>query len=160
MVYTGTDLITRIYQGHSLTGGRIHTWAGLPDPGRTLDVTAYRWRRRTTLRFGDQGVEVTALQNDLLDLGYNLGTWGADGDFGSATRNAVMSFQTTRGLTPVDGEAGPETRAAMDLALGRIPPPLWVSHLAVGQGQWIGPAEPEVTAAEDTAQLRVGFLPI
>ncbi|WP_158070374.1 hypothetical protein [Nocardiopsis sp. CNR-923] len=48
----------------------------------------------------------------------------------------------------------------MDLALGRIPDPLWVSHLAVADGQWIGPAEPVVTELTDPGGLRVGLLPI
>jgi len=155
------QLISQVFPGHSLTGSRVHTWTGLTDPGRTLDLTGYRWRRRTTLRWGDQGTEVRDLQNELIDLGYSVGSAGADGDFGNATRSAIIAFQGARGLAPVDGEPGPETRAAMDLALGRIPPPLWLSHLAIADGQWIGPAEPQLTEDTDLpARLRVGPLPI
>ncbi|MEE2040163.1 peptidoglycan-binding domain-containing protein [Nocardiopsis sp. CT-R113] len=135
-------LTSQVFAGHATTGSRIHAWAGLSDPGRTLDLTGYRWRRRATLYWGDQGTEVRSLQLELLDLGYNLGAAGADGDFGDATHRAVVSFQTSRGVTPADGVPGPETRAAIDLALGRVPPPLWLSHVAVADGAWIGPAEP------------------
>lgn len=141
--YAGGTFTSRVYPGHATTGARIHVWENLPDPGRTLDVTGYRWRRdRPLLQWGDQGAAVTALQNELIDLGYRLGPWGADGDFGQSTHNAVMEFQTDQGITPVDGAAGPETRAAMDMAGGLVPPPLWVSHLAVvDTADWIGPAE-------------------
>jgi hypothetical protein len=139
--HDGSDLVSRVFTGHSTADARIHTWKSR-DPGRTLAITGYRWRRRATLYWGDQGAEVRELQLELIDLGYDLGMWGADGDFGNATYNAVVSFQTTRGLSPADGVPGPETRAAMDLALGRVPPPLWVSELAVADGQLIGPVEP------------------
>lgn len=143
LAWDGSGTLTsQVYAGHATTGARIHTWTGLADPGRTLDLTGYRWRRRATLYWGDQGTEVRALQLELLDLGYSLGAAGADGDFGNATHNAIVSFQGSRGVTPADGVPGPETRAAVDLALGRVPPPLWVSHVAVADGLWIGPAEP------------------
>lgn len=153
--YDGTDLRVRVFSGHTTTGEREHVWEGLPDPGRTLDLTGYRWNRgRPLLMWGDQGAAVATLQNELIDLGYDLGPWGADGDFGEGTHNIIMQFQEARGITPVDGAAGPETRAAMDMARGLTPPPLWVSHVAVSDGAWIGPAElpppPPVTA-------RMGF---
>lgn len=160
LAWDGSVLSSWVFAGHSTTGGRLHTWTGQADPGRTLDITGFRWRRRPTLYWGDQGTEVRALQLELLDLGRSLGPAGADGDFGNATLSAVQSVQTQYGLTPVDGIPGPETRAAMDLALGRIPPPLWVSHLAVAAGPWIGPAEPVLTdEPEATGRLRIG-LPI
>ncbi|MFE9642352.1 peptidoglycan-binding protein [Nocardiopsis alba] len=150
---------SRAYPGHEPTRHRGNRWNSWPDLGRTLDLTAYRWRRRATLYWGDQGVAVRDLQLELLDLGYNLGPAGADGDFGNATLSAVQSFQTARGLSPVDGIPGPETRAAMDLALGRVPPPTWISHLAIADGPWIGPAEPPPEPAH-RRRLHVGYLPI
>lgn len=139
--YAGGAFESRVYAGHGTDRYRGNIWDSLADPGRTLDLTGYRWRRgRPLLVWGDQGTAVRDLQNELLDLGYNLGPAGADGDFGNATYNAVLAFQQSRGVTPADGEAGPETRAAMDMALGLNPPPLWLSHLAIAEGEWIGPA--------------------
>ncbi|MFE7462432.1 peptidoglycan-binding domain-containing protein [Nocardiopsis terrae] len=149
MRYTGSSLQVRAYPGHSTTGYRSNTWEGIPDPGRVLGLTGYRWRRdRPLLMWGDQGSQVATLQNELIDLGYDLSPWYADGDFGEGTHNVVMQFQTDYGLSPVDGAAGPETRAAIDLARGLDPAPLWVSHLAVSDGEWIGPTEPDVEPPE------------
>lgn len=68
---------------------------------------------RKTLKNGMSGPAVKELQQKLLDLGYYLGRWGADGDFGAATENAVMAFQDQHSLT-VDGIVGPKTWAALD----------------------------------------------
>ena len=65
-----------------------------------------------TLRKGSKGAYVTLLQKQLLDRGYALGSWGADGDFGSATEKAVRAFQGDQGLA-VDGIVGPKTWAAL-----------------------------------------------
>lgn len=65
-----------------------------------------------TLRKGMEGDEVKALQQQLIALGYDLGKWGADGDFGSATENAVKAFQKDKGLA-VDGIVGPSTWEAL-----------------------------------------------
>ncbi|WP_075926806.1 hypothetical protein [Nocardiopsis sp. CNR-923] len=53
-VYDGTDFESRVFAGHATTAERINIWAGLADPGRSLDITGFRWRRRSTLRPGDQ----------------------------------------------------------------------------------------------------------
>lgn len=63
-----------------------------------------------TLRKGSTGSDVKALQEALIDLGYSCGKYGADGDYGSATKSAVESFQEQNGLE-VDGIAGEETFA-------------------------------------------------
>jgi len=41
------------------------------------------------IKFGDEGSRVKDLQQKLISLGYSCGSWGADGDFGSATQVAV-----------------------------------------------------------------------
>lgn len=41
---------------------------------------------------------VKKLQQDLIALGYTLGSYGADGDFGAATEKAVKAFQADNGL--------------------------------------------------------------
>jgi Putative peptidoglycan binding domain len=69
---------------------------------------------RASLKLGDTGPAVTELQRALESLGYALGK--ADGDFGSSTQGALMTFQTAHQLTP-DGVLGPATRAALVKAL-------------------------------------------
>jgi N-acetylmuramoyl-L-alanine amidase len=63
-----------------------------------------------TLRRGDQGSEVAALQARLTELGYWLGR--PDAGYGLLTEQAVTAFQKVEGLSP-DGVAGAATRAAL-----------------------------------------------
>ena len=56
------------------------------------------------------------MQEYLLALSYDLGKWGADGDFGDATELAVKAFQKVSGIT-VDGKCGPVTVAALQKAI-------------------------------------------
>jgi peptidoglycan hydrolase-like protein with peptidoglycan-binding domain len=66
-----------------------------------------------SLRPGDTGPSVLALQQRLRSLGYWLGT--PDGSYGDLTVQAVTAFQKVEGLGR-DGIAGPGTRAALDAA--------------------------------------------
>lgn len=68
------------------------------------------------LRKGSKGDAVLEFQKKLLDLGYDLGSWGADGDFGEDTLKVVLEFQKKRGIL-ADGEVGPETLGELDKAL-------------------------------------------
>lgn len=68
------------------------------------------------LRKGSTGPEVKSLQKKLLQIGYYLGSYGADGDYGDATITAVCKFQKDNSLA-VDGEAGPNTLTAVDKVL-------------------------------------------
>ena len=70
----------------------------------------------TIFRKGSTGSEVKSLQKKLLQIGYYLGSYGADGDYGDATVTAVRKFQKDNSLA-VDGEAGPNTLAAVDKVL-------------------------------------------
>lgn len=63
---------------------------------------------KLTLRKGNKGAVVKAMQMQLLVLGYKLPKYGADGDFGSETEAAVKAFQKAKGLV-VDGIVGPKT---------------------------------------------------
>lgn len=60
------------------------------------------------LHRGSEGESVKALQILLIGKGYSCGGWGADGDFGLATEEAVRKFQRDNGLT-MDGIVGTET---------------------------------------------------
>lgn len=62
------------------------------------------------LRLGDRGSEVTNLQQELRQRGFNPGR--VDGVYGSQTQEAVRQFQRTRGLF-ADGIAGRETLSAL-----------------------------------------------
>lgn len=60
------------------------------------------------LRKGDESETVKAMQILLIGWGYSCGSYGADGDFGSATDSAVRKFQKAKSLE-VDGVCGPNT---------------------------------------------------
>lgn len=65
------------------------------------------------LRVGASGPEVTALQQRLAALKYDVPS--TDGHFGAATQQAVMAFQKVEGLSR-DGVAGPQTLAKLQAA--------------------------------------------
>lgn len=95
-----------------------------------------------TLKRGMVGVDVAKLQGDLITLGYDVGKWGADGEFGAATEAAVKAYQTAKGLE-ADGIAGEKTLSAIaaDLdALGDADDPSEPAqpdgNLAVRDGSW------------------------
>ena len=62
----------------------------------------------TVLTKGNRGKAVQALQNLLLANGWDGGSWGADGNFGVQTEQAVTAYQKANQLL-ADGKAGPET---------------------------------------------------
>ena len=65
------------------------------------------------LREDAQGQAVVRLQKQLKKFGFNPGK--IDGDFGPATKAAVIAFQKSRGLL-ADGIAGPRTLSALKLS--------------------------------------------
>lgn len=68
---------------------------------------------KQTLKRGNKGPLVTELQNDLMQLGYQLPRFGADGDFGAETQAALLLFQKDNRLTP-DGICGPLTWSTIE----------------------------------------------
>ncbi|HQR50757.1 MAG TPA: peptidoglycan-binding protein [Methylophilaceae bacterium] len=66
-----------------------------------------------TLKEGDSGKKVIKLQKRLQALGFSPGN--IDGEFGPATRAAVIAFQKSEGLL-ADGIAGPRTQTALGMA--------------------------------------------
>lgn len=68
------------------------------------------------LGLGSEGAEVKQLQENLIKLGYKLSKYGADGDFGDETLQAVLQFQKDKNIEQ-DGIVGPETKMAITNAL-------------------------------------------
>jgi len=68
----------------------------------------------STLKPGDQGVQVRRLQRALARLGYPTGA--TDGDYGPSTQAALERFQKAAKLT-ADGVLGPTTLRALKQAL-------------------------------------------
>ena len=75
------------------------------------------------LKNGMDGDDVKELQTFLIGLDYDCGIWGADGDFGDATEQAVERFQRDNGCD-VDGEVGEETLSALKRALEEAEAPV------------------------------------
>ncbi len=65
------------------------------------------------LRYGDTGSAVAEMQELLIIAGYSCGGCGADGEFGTDTKTALMAMQRDYGLE-VDGECGPISRAKLE----------------------------------------------
>ena len=70
--------------------------------GDTVTVTL------PVLKKGAKGESVKVVQTLLISQSYSLGSWGADGVFGEATRQAVITYQKEKGLT-ADGIVGAKT---------------------------------------------------
>lgn len=63
---------------------------------------------------GNKGDAVRLLQRLLIGHGYNVGSAGVDGDFGSATESAVKKFQTDKGVkVNYAGTVGSKTWSAL-----------------------------------------------
>ena len=76
------------------------------------DAPTYEFGHRE-LSYGDTGADVKALQEALISLGFSCGKWGADAEFGKATKSAVVAFQTASNLD-ADGIVEPKTVAALN----------------------------------------------
>ncbi len=76
-----------------------------------------------TLHVGNTGEAVVKVQQALVDLGFPLPKFGADGVFGSETATAVREFQIAHNLVP-DSVVGFRTIDQLDLAFARAVPQL------------------------------------
>lgn len=68
-------------------------------------------QKRRTVKKGMSGSDVKLIQTILINLGYDLGKWGADGTFGEQTEKAVKEFQLDKfgAGKEVDGIVGTKT---------------------------------------------------
>ena len=64
------------------------------------------------LRYGDKGEYVRSAQLLLIGRGYSCGWYGADGEIGQDTYNAIIAFQRASGLQQ-DGIIGAQTWARL-----------------------------------------------
>jgi hypothetical protein len=80
--------------GHKHAAENTH-W----DPG-ALDIQAlmFSTKEEDVMQKGDGGPRVRVVQERLLALGFELPQYGADGDYGDETVEAVMSWQTSKEL--------------------------------------------------------------
>lgn len=112
---------------------------GLTADGRVTEetwqaLTAARWRLGARTLFHSVpdplvGEDVRALQERLLEMGYDTGR--ADGVYGARTARALAQFQREVGLVP-DGSCGPQTLHALR-RLGR--------KVVGGRPQWLRESE-------------------
>ena len=97
------------------------------------------------LKKGMKGSDVKTLQEKLMELGYKLPKYGADGEYGGETVEAVKDFQKASGLS-VDGQFGPKSlEALMDALAGDAP-----------EEEDKPAASGEVTITGGTVNLRLG----
>lgn len=89
-------------EGEEYTAPAAPAAPAVPD---SIDLT------NVYLRQGDTNNEVTWLQQKLVSLGYYTGD--VDGYFGPYTYQALINYQTAKGLY-ADGEAGPYTLSALE----------------------------------------------
>lgn len=134
-VFTGQTAGNHPHVGLYVGGGKVIEASGTEAGVCTSNITEKKWtfygelkdvsydgsipvpiddNKLPTLRKGSKGEYVTLLQTKLKNKGYDLGKWGVDGDFGSATEKAVKEFQKDNGLSPVDGIVGEKTWKALD----------------------------------------------
>ena len=92
------------------------TTFGGSTPAPTPTPTPQPSINNDVLSIGDTGEDVRELQEWLVKLGYNVGSKGPDGDFGSKTYAAVIDFQRKHNLKD-DGIVGPLTENAIKEAI-------------------------------------------
>lgn len=124
----------------------------------TIEPKKYALGERLIQR-DDTGEDVKVLQEYLLALGYDVGKYGTDGEYGPDTESAVESFQADRypALT-VDGEYGPDTHAAMMAAIegtGGVPV---ISPEESGNLTVLDDSSWNVRTGPGTAYAKVGML--
>lgn len=110
-------------------------------PAPTLGQVTQVGTSNQVLRFGDSGLGVSALQDQLRQLGYlNRATTG---QFDFETQQAVLRFQQAFNIEQT-GQVGPTTRGVLDRQLARMSP--------TQPGQPAG----SLTTANATVNLKLG----
>ena len=97
--------------------------------------------KKPTLRKGDSGPYVTLAQTELIQRGYDLGSYGADGKFGAKTEAAVKAFQRDWGLVE-DGIIGSKTWAMLESTPVRVLYSVIVPHLSLKDAEALAELHP------------------
>lgn len=103
---------------------------------------------RPTLRKGDSGTYVTLMQELLIQRGYEMPKYGADGKFGNETLTALKAFQRAEGLAP-DGVCGEKTWTALEGSEPEKRYTATVPHLTLKQAEAIRATYPETEITEE-----------
>ena len=115
---------------------------GLMDRYFNYDLTATEPEQPVTvaptpgsrvLKNGSEGEDVKQMQSTLIRLGYDLGKWGADGDFGDCTEQAVEAFQRASGLDDT-GIFDAATCDALEKALAALDKPAEAPRYVIIEG--------------------------
>ena len=93
-----------------ITSGTVST-PNVVNSGSTTNTST----SSSVLKVGSRGSAVQDVQKKLVALGYNVGSSGADGIFGNATKNAVIKFQGSVGISK-DGIVGSQTLTKLNEA--------------------------------------------
>lgn len=126
------DATVRAVRGFQQSRGLTADGRVTEETWRALEAARWRLGARTLYQAVNDplvGEDVRALQERLLEMGYDTGR--ADGIYGARTARAVAQFQREMGLVP-DGSCGPRTLEALR-RLGR--------KVVGGRPQWLREAE-------------------
>ena len=118
-----TDQSAHLRRGDILvTRAKGHTAVVLSNGGKADASEVELQLGDRLLKKGMSGSDVRELQQNLLKLGYALPKYGADGDYGAETVEAVKAFQKKNGLE-ADGFYGPNTHKSLLAALEALKEP-------------------------------------
>lgn len=108
--YKHRPFVSRVRSGANWGQGSAYSYLGcIVNPGSANPYTRPDW----TIKQGENSAGVKWMQYYLQAHGFDLGVWGIDGSFGTATLRALKRFQVRFGLLP-DGVCGRLTKAALE----------------------------------------------
>ena len=107
------------YNGRKWTKHGKLPWIDYSSESKTDGKTSSSTLGSRWLKKGSEGQDVKDLQEALMKLGYDLHNYGADGEFGKETYNALLEFQAAECIE-VDGIYGDESHKALMGALDQL----------------------------------------
>ena len=101
-----SDMVAR--RTHSRFNGTIKGYIHFGTVASTASAPSVAKSTTPDISYGAEGPWVVAMQALLIANGYTCGSYGADGEYGPATKTALLSFQRAKGLS-ADGVCGAKT---------------------------------------------------